>query len=215
MKLLPALLGLSVCATALGGIEWEHTDIAVIAKPGQDHADAVFHFKNTGTKPVTIKDAQPTCECLAVNAELRSYAPDENGEVSASFYVEQHNGENRKSIEVVTDDPAQPQQTLFFTVFVGETLVLTPSELKWRVGSEADSQSIHVVVTREKPMRIASVTCADARWKTSVREVKEGREYFVNVTPPQTGKRDAAKLTIKTDATEDAAKIFTAVLRVE
>jgi Protein of unknown function (DUF1573) len=214
MKISPAMLLACFCSTALAGIEWEQTEIALTAKTTDNHVDAVFRFKNTGKKTVTLKDAEATCDCVAASADLRAYKPGESGEISATFYVENHSGENRKGIDVRTDDPDEPQRTLFFTVFVGDTMVLTPTLLKWRVGAEADSQSIHAVVTRDAPLRIVSVRCGGG-WTATVREVKEGREYFINVTPPATGRRASTKLTITTDAEEEGAKIFTAGAAVE
>ena len=215
MRLPIYLLAACFCSTAFGGIEWEQTEVAMRAKPGDDHVEAVFRFKNTGAKPVMLKDAQPTCDCLNVNAELRAYAPGEGGTVEVTFYVEHHLGENRKGVAVLTDDPAQPQRELFLTVFVGDTLSITPAALNWRAGGERDAQSLHVVVTREKPLRIVSAACEGAGWKAVVREVKAGREYFVNVTPPEAGARASSVLTLKTDADAEHAKVFTAGLSVE
>src|SRR5579884_2805340 len=119
MKFPLAIFLACFCSTAFGGFEWEQTEIALTAKPTDDHVDAVFHFKNTGDKPVTLKNAEAWCDCLAASADLRTYKPGESGEIAATFYVENHRGENRKGIDVLTDDPAEPQRTLFFTVFIG------------------------------------------------------------------------------------------------
>ncbi len=136
MRLLLYLLAAGICSQALGGLEWEQTEIVMTAKADDDHVDAVFHFKNTGSKPVTIKDAQPTCDCLNVGAELRTYAPGEGGTVEATFYVEHHLGKNRKNILVTSDDPKEPERTIFFTVVVTEKAEAGTSK---KVGDRVDS----------------------------------------------------------------------------
>lgn len=68
------------------------------------HHEAVFRFVNTGTSPLLIRNALPTCGCTSVNWEKRPVAPGESGEIKTIF-TPNSLGVFMKNIEVQCNVP--------------------------------------------------------------------------------------------------------------
>jgi hypothetical protein len=83
--------------------------IHVAAKPGQDVLYMSFPFRNTGKAAVAVVSVEPSCRCVAAQADKASYAPGEKGTVEASFSVVGQTGVAEKTILVTSDDaPLNP-----------------------------------------------------------------------------------------------------------
>ena len=77
----------------------------------------VFHVKNTGTKPLFITSANPTCGCTVANYTKNAIPAGETGEVAANFDSNHGSaGKIHKSIAVVTN--TNPSRTTL--VFEGQ-----------------------------------------------------------------------------------------------
>lgn len=59
-----------------------------------------FHFKNSGTKPLVIKEAHASCGCTVVDKPEKPFAPGEEGEIKAIYNSEGHIGTQNKTITV-------------------------------------------------------------------------------------------------------------------
>lgn len=75
----------------------------------------IFHVKNTGTKPLLIASARPSCGCTVADFTRSAIAPGKDGEINASF-DSNHGapGQIRKTITVVTNT-SPVHSTLIFT----------------------------------------------------------------------------------------------------
>lgn len=47
--------------------------------------EVVFHFVNTGTSPLLIRNVHPSCGCTSVEWEKRPIAPGKSGEIKTIF----------------------------------------------------------------------------------------------------------------------------------
>ena len=74
----------------------------------------VFHVKNTGTKPLFITSANPTCGCTVADYTKNAIPAGETGEVAANFDSNHGSaGKIHKSIAVVTNT-SPSRTTLIF-----------------------------------------------------------------------------------------------------
>ena len=75
----------------------------------------VFHVMNTGTKPLLIADAKPSCGCTVADFTKSAIAPGKQGEIVGTF-DSNHGlpGDIRKSIAVTTNT-LKTNTTLVFT----------------------------------------------------------------------------------------------------
>ena len=77
----------------------------------------VFHVLNTGTKPLLIASARPSCGCTIADFTKSPVEPGKTGEINASFDSNHGSpGQIRKTITVVTN--TSPQHNML--VFTGE-----------------------------------------------------------------------------------------------
>lgn len=73
-----------------------------------DKVRTVFHFKNTGKKPLIISSATTTCGCTVPNWPKAAIAPGEGGDINVEFDSEGKKGQVEKEVTVTAnvDPPA-------------------------------------------------------------------------------------------------------------
>ena len=93
---------------------------------------AHFKFKNTGDKPVKILAVHPSCGCTTAQLAHDTIAPNETGEIVATFTIGQRTGVQKKVITVTTDDsPDQPDDAELDGPIFTQLLQLAPAFVYW------------------------------------------------------------------------------------
>ncbi len=81
--------------------------------------EIVYRFKNTGEKPLIIKDVRPSCGCTVAEKPLEPIAPGEEGSIKAVFDSQNKPGPSHKTITVISN--TQPESyALTFNVIVNK-----------------------------------------------------------------------------------------------
>lgn len=81
--------------------------------------EVAYRFKNTGSKPLVIKDVQPSCGCTVAEKPEEPIAPGGEGVIKGIFNSANKPGPNHKTITVVAN--TQPETyPLTFTVVVNK-----------------------------------------------------------------------------------------------
>lgn len=93
--------------------------------PGDKKVTYRFKVSNTGKAYLNITQLNPSCGCTSTNAGKWSLAPGESTEIEIGFDPKTFRGAVRKSLQVVSDDPANPVSTLTFEADVVHEI--TPS----------------------------------------------------------------------------------------
>lgn len=65
-----------------------------------DKLPVSFRFKNSGSKPLIIKETHASCGCTVVDKPEKPFAPGEEGEIKAIYNSEGHVGTQNKTITV-------------------------------------------------------------------------------------------------------------------
>lgn len=65
--------------------------------------EIVYRFKNTGDKPLIIKDVRPSCGCTVAEKPEQPIAPGEEGSIKAAFDSHNKPGPNHKTITVTAN----------------------------------------------------------------------------------------------------------------
>ena len=73
-----------------------------------------FKVTNTGQAPLNITRLNPSCGCTSTVLGKWTLAPGESTDIEVTFNPAGFRGLSRKSIQVVSDDPASPTSTLTF-----------------------------------------------------------------------------------------------------
>ena len=68
-------------------LTWETTEVDVHPTLSDKTAVAHFKYKNTGDKPVKITSVHPSCGCTTAALAKDVVAPNESGEITATFNI--------------------------------------------------------------------------------------------------------------------------------
>lgn len=77
-----------------------------------------YRFKNTGTKPLVIKNATGSCGCTVAERPEEPIAPGEEGVIKATFNSSGKVGHNSKDIYVYANTEGREDHKLTFVVDV-------------------------------------------------------------------------------------------------
>ena len=80
--------------------------------------EVAFRFRNTGNKPLIIKNVQPSCGCTVADTPKEPIAAGEEGVIKAVFDSNGKSGMNHKTLMVSANTEGTQQHTLSFTVDV-------------------------------------------------------------------------------------------------
>jgi hypothetical protein len=181
------LLCCSLAVLARADLALDVPVVELKPKPEDEEVETTFKFRNTGTKTVKILSLESACSCLSAELDKAEYAPGEVGTGKASFKVSTFVGKHEKSVLVSTDDPKQPEWQINFVLDVPAVVEIQPKTLEWFIGDAVKPKASMVRFTGDEPMKIVKITPArenvvDFEWK----ELKEGREFLITVTPRST-----------------------------
>ncbi len=199
MRAARLILFLSVIAmSAHAELTLDVSAIELKPRPEDEEVETVFKFRNKGERTVRILGLESACSCLSAELDKAEYKPGEVGTGKASFKVSTFVGRHEKFVTVSTDDPKQPEWQVNFILDVPAVVEIRPKTLQWFIGDERTPKSCLVQFTSEMPAKILKITPTRENVDFSWKEIKEGREYLITITPKAT-----------TDVTMGALKIET------
>ncbi|MDZ4404861.1 DUF1573 domain-containing protein [Prosthecobacter sp.] len=198
------LLALASSAIAHAELTLDVSAIELKPKPEDEEVETTFKFRNKGGKTVKILGLESACSCLSAELDKAEYKPGEVGTGHASFKVSTFIGRHEKSVTVSTDDPKQPEWQVNFILDVPAVVDIKPKTLEWFIGDTPGSKSSLVRFTGDEPMKIIKVTPIRDNVNFDWKELKEGREYLVTVTPKST--QDVTMSALKIETSSSIAK---------
>ncbi|MGH8094902.1 MAG: DUF1573 domain-containing protein [Chthoniobacterales bacterium] len=211
------LIGL-LCAFATpapAALTWETT--AADLHPALTDKTAVAHFKykNTGDKPVKITSVHPSCGCTTAALAKDVVAPNESGEITATFNIGDRSGVQTKTITVMTDDQPAQATILKLTATIPQLLKIAPVFLYWPAKGVLSPKTITVDVGPDFPVNKLTVTSTDKSIATEVVPGPEKKQFRIVVRPTESGRPINAALKIEPDFPKDSPKSFYANVRVD
>lgn len=82
--------------------------------------EVVYHFTNTGTKPLIISKVEPGCGCTVAETPTEPIAPGKEGTIKGAFDSNSRVGSQHKSIFVYANTKDTQVHELVFTVEVNK-----------------------------------------------------------------------------------------------
>jgi hypothetical protein len=161
--------------------ETQHHDFGKI--PGDAKVSYRFKVTNTGKAPLNITRLNPSCGCTSTVVGKWTLAPEESTEVEVTFNPAGFRGISRKSIQVVSDDPASPLTTLTFQAEVVREVMLSTDSVFFQdlVRSSPRKASVKLVSGNEKPVRVTEAKAPGAPYlETALRQ--DGNDAWVDIT---------------------------------
>ncbi|MFO1482512.1 MAG: DUF1573 domain-containing protein [Verrucomicrobiaceae bacterium] len=196
------LSALALCARA--ELALDVPAIELKPKPEDEEVETTFKFRNKGDKTVKILGLESACSCLSAELDKSEYKPGEVGTGKASFKVSTFVGRHEKYVNVNTDDPKQPEWQVQFILDVPAVVDIKPKTLQWFIGDETTPKSCLVQFTSDMPTKILKITPTRENVDFTWKEIKEGREYLITVTPKST--QDVTMGALKIETSSSIAK---------
>jgi len=197
-RLLLVLLAFAACARAELALDLRVIELK--AKPEDEEVEATFKFRNKGDKAVKILGLESACSCLSAELDKAEYKPGEEGTGRAAFKVSTFVGRHEKFVTASTDDPRQPEWQIHFVLEVPAVVDIQPKTLQWFIGDEPKAKSCLVRFTGDEPAKILNITPTRENVTYDCKEIKEGREYLITMTPKNTEEVTMGALRIETSS---------------
>lgn len=169
-------------------------------KPEDEEVETVFKFRNAGDKTVKVLSLESACSCLSAELDKAEYKPGEEGTGTARFKVASLVGRHEKYVIVSTDDPEQREWRISFILDVPAVVDIKPKTLQWFIGDEPTPKSCLVQFLGDDPAKVVNVTATRENVAFEWKELKEGREYLITVTPRTTDEVTLGALKIETNS---------------
>jgi Protein of unknown function (DUF1573) len=200
-KLIANLILISLLTLAHGAranLKWEETQIDLHPKPGDSSAVGSFKYKNEGGETVHIKSVHTSCGCTTASRKKDDISPGESGEITATFKVGSSTGTQQKTIQVETDDPAQPITVLTLRAEIPQMIEIKPTFVYWQDTEPAKPKTILVKTAKELNVKSLNVTSSSSQFQAKV--TSDGaNEFKIEVQPRDTSHELNATLTVQPD----------------
>jgi hypothetical protein len=99
-------------------IEWKEKTLNFGTIDQGQKLEVVFHFKNTGTKPLVISKVEPSCGCTVVDTPTEPIAPGKESSIKGAFDSHGREGSQYKTIYVHANTKGGQMHELLFVVDV-------------------------------------------------------------------------------------------------
>jgi hypothetical protein len=142
-----------------------------------------FKVTNTGQAYLNITQLNPSCGCTSTVLGKWSLAPGESTEVEANFNPAGFRGPVRKSIQVVSDDPANPRATLTFEADVVQEIMPSTETVFFQdlVRSAPRKASVKLVSGSGRPVKPVDAKAPGAPYLAATLR-PDGNDAWVDIT---------------------------------
>jgi hypothetical protein len=142
-----------------------------------------FKVTNTGKAYLNITHLNPSCGCTSTVVGKWSLAPNESTEIEVTFNPAGFRGLNRKSLQVVSDDPGYPTQTLTFEATVVRDITPSTESIFFQdlVRSAPRKASVRLESGNGKPVQIKQAKAEGAPW-LGIGSRQDGLNAWVDLT---------------------------------
>ncbi len=210
ISLICALVG-----SASAALTWDTTEVDLHPTLSDKTAVAHFKYKNTGDKPVKITSVHPSCGCTTAALAKDVVAPNESGEITATFNIGDRSGVQTKTISVMTDDQTEPTKVLTLKATIPQLLQVTPAFIYWSAKDVLNPKTITVTLGPDVPVHTLTVTPTDKSIATEVVPDLDKKQFRIIVRPTESGRPINAALKIEPDFPKESPKMYYANVRVD
>ncbi|MDC0268007.1 DUF1573 domain-containing protein [bacterium] len=148
-----------------------------------------FKFFNRGNQVLKIESVRPGCGCTTAGAWTKTVEPGGFGVIPIQLNTDRFKGPITKSVTVSTNDPKHRSTLLKIQGKVWTPVSVDPMVAAFPALKRLDavkSTIIRVVNQVDTPMEIRNLRVSGESFKVSLKTVKEGKEFAIEVTtvPP-------------------------------
>ena len=176
-------------------LSWTQKKVELDANAGTEVVEAHYHFTNSGTSPLDIRQVESSCGCTTAELTQRHYDPGQSGEIVARFTVAGRMGVQNKTLAVWSSDQPIPT-TLVLIVRIPEIAHLQPVFVTWAHDEPAKPKVITLEMLQDIPPKDITVQSSNSAISAELQTVLKEHKYQLVVTPTQTSQFASAILTV-------------------
>ena len=198
----PAPPPAAVAPAAGGKLECKAPDYDFGSVDNTREMEHEYVLRNSGTAAVTIRRVTASCGCTATTVSTNVITPGMEARVKAVLNLRGRTGRQEKSIQVESNDPANPVLRLWLRGNATTELTAEPLFLNFgEMDGETEIAKPVKITSRQAGVSITNVFCdskafAVAPWPKSD---PRGLGVDVRTVPPVTSDHVYGKVTIQTD----------------
>jgi hypothetical protein len=182
---------------AVAALSWDRVSASETCWSGEDTTVTVYRFRNTGSVPVKILSADPSCHCTSVDWTDKAVAPGEEGLITATFTIGGRIGHEDKTISVISDDAPDKPTVLALSINIQKVATVTSDTVFWKVGESPAAKDIEVVAADAKELSSLQAVSDEPSISITVRKEEGGRRFIVSLKPASTDKPLQARIECK------------------
>ncbi len=201
-------LGLAAPLTA-GALSWDKLAFDRAAPLGAASEDFTFHFKNSGTAPVTIIYVQTSCGCTTAALAKQVYAPGEGGDLKVTYRFGGQVGSQEKTISVTTSDAPDEPTVLVLRVKIPEFYTVSPRLVWWSVGDAPDEKQAAITINPALKAVIALEARDDPAFGVRLDARPGGHDYVLFIKPASTRTEQRTRVDLRLEPEGFAPQIVT------
>lgn len=142
-----------------------------------------FVIKNAGDEPLEISEVKTTCGCTVADLKVKSLAPGQETQVSATFNLKGKQGPQHKRITVLSNDPDQPSYALEMKGTALTTILVEPSIINFGRIEDETPQEQKVIIRSMREGHTFEIVDAkasgEAPFDVKVETIQPGKEYAI------------------------------------
>jgi len=140
-----------------------------------------FKASNSGSAPLTITKVNPSCGCTSSVVGQRTLAPGESTLLEVTFNPAGYRGMARKSVQVLSNDPLEPDQAITFDVEVLPAVLPSTEQVLFTdlVPKDRRKASVKLETENGQPILVTHADLSPAPWLGVVTR-PEGKDQWVD-----------------------------------
>ena len=141
-----------------------------------------FKARNGGNAPLTISQISPACGCTSAVLGDSNLSPGESTDLEVTFNPSGYLGLARKTVQVVSNDPEEPSQTLTFQATVRPAVIVSTQEVLFTDLGPRDHRKAKVRLESgtATSLGLGNVVLSEAPW-LGVATREEGKVLWVDL----------------------------------
>ncbi|HZZ18114.1 MAG TPA: DUF1573 domain-containing protein [Opitutaceae bacterium] len=184
-------------ARCLASLSWDRLSASETCWAGEDTTVTVYKFRNTGTVPVKVLSADPSCHCTSVDWTDKPVAPGAEGMITATFTIGGRIGKEDKTISVISDDAPEKPTVLSLSINIQKVATIESDSVFWKAGEANTPKEIEVVAADAKQLDSLQAVSDDPSVIVTVRKEEGGKKFIVALKPTSTNKALQARIECK------------------
>jgi Protein of unknown function (DUF1573) len=179
---------------ARASLAWDRTSASETCWAGEETTVTVYHFRNTGTSPVKIISADPSCHCTSVDWPEKAVAPGAEGAITATFTVGGRIGQEDKTISVISDDAPDTPTVLALSINIQRVATISSDTVFWKVGEKPIEKDVEITAADVGRLTAVEAVSNEHSVSVSVRKMDAGKRFVLAITPASTDKPVQARI---------------------